>query len=516
MIAADGSEEIRDGDIIAGADLGSNSFHLIVARYERGEIRVIDRLRETVRLAAGLRSDGTLSREHREIAFACLAQFGQRISGLRPSHVRAVATNAVRRLAHPQAFLLPAETALGHPIEVVSGREEARLIYQGVAHGLPLSDNKRLVVDIGGGSTEFIIGRGFDALERESLQVGCIVSTKRFFDDGKLTIDRWRQAVSEISIELQQFGAHYRERGWSEAIGSSGTAKAIGSVIVANGWSDQGITSAALRNMREALLDAGHVDAIHLDGLPKDRVGIIAGGMVIMEALFKTLDLERMSVCDTAMREGLLYDLLGRATQKDPRHTSIEALADRYGVDQAQAQRIRATADALFSQVAASWNLEPVARDFLDWSAHVHEIGLAIAHSQYHIHGAYIIANSDLAGFTRQGQQLLATIVRSHRRRPNAESLRNLPQRMQPNAQRVTALLRLAILLHRSRADVQLPPLRLSASGESLTLELPRTWLEQHPLTRVDLEQERESLKQIDITLQVVKVDSAALVSPVS
>ncbi len=510
-MSADGTQEIRDGDIIAGADLGSNSFHLVVARYERGEVRVLDRLRETVRLAAGLRDDGTLTRERREVAFACLARFGQRLSGFRPDQVRAVATNAVRRLAHPQAFLLPAETALGHPIEVVSGREEARLIYMGVAHGLPLSDNKRLVVDIGGGSTEFIIGRGFDALERESLQVGCIASTRRFFDDGKITLKRWQQAASEIAIELQQFGAHYRERGWSEAIGSSGTAKAIGNMILTNGWSDQGITPASLAKVREALLRAGSVEQIDIAGLPKDRVGIIAGGVVILESVFDTFGLERMSVCDTAMREGLLYDMLGRAQQKDPRHTSINALAQRYGVDQAQATRIGATADALFSQVAAEWQLDAVAHDILAWSAHVHEIGLAIAHSQYHVHGAYIIANSDLAGFSRQGQQLLATIVRSHRRRPDAEGLRGLPPRMQPFAQRVTALLRLAILLHRSRADEELPPLRLQASGNQLTLELPRGWLEQHPLTRVDLEHERDSLKQIDIKLQVVKSNAATV-----
>lgn len=502
---ADPARPIQDGDLFAAADLGSNSFHLVVARYGRGELRVIDRLRESVRLAAGLRADGTLTRERREAAFACLARFGQRLAGFSADRVYAVATNAVRQLAHPQAFLLPAETALGHPIEIVSGREEARLIYQGVAHGLPLAEHKRLVVDIGGGSTEFIIGRGFDALERESLQVGCIASTLRFFGDGKITARRWHQAKGEIAVELQQFGAHYRERGWAEAIGSSGTVKAIGSVVQANGWSDGGITAASLGKLRDAILRIG--DSAHLDlpGLAGDRAPIIAGGAVILETVFDTFRLERMGVCETAMREGLLHDMLGRGLQTDPRHTSIGALAQRNDVDQAQAARVSHTAATLFDQVADAWQLDAQARDLLGWCAQIHEIGLAIAHSQHHIHGAYIAANSDLAGFGSQEQALLAAILRSHRRRPDDEQLRALPARMQPGAQRLTALLRLAVLLHRARGDEALPPLRLAAADHQLLLELPRSWLEQHPLSRVDLDQERDYLKHLGIKLQVAK-----------
>lgn len=505
MKSSDAVNPIRDGDVIAAADLGSNSFHMVVARYSHGELRVIDRLRESVRLAIGLRPDGSLTRERREAAFACLARFGQRLAGFPASRVRAVATNAVRQLAHPQAFLLPAETALGHPIEIVSGREEARLIYQGVAHGLPLSDHKRLVVDIGGGSTEFIIGRGFEALERESLQVGCIASTLRFFGDGKITARRWHQAQSEIAVELQQFGAHYRERGWVEAIGSSGTAKAIGGIVQENGWSDRGITADSLGQLRDTLLRLGSADKLDIPGLANDRASIIAGGVAILEAVFNTFELERMDVCETAMREGLLYDMLGRAQQTDPRHTSISSLAERYGVDTTQAERVGATASMLLLQTSGQWELDREAKDFIEWCARVHEIGLAIAHSQHHVHGAYIIANSDLAGFSSQEQQLLATIVRSHRRRPDGDALRALPARMQPDAQRLTALLRLAVLMHRARRDDALPEMRLTAAPAQLTLELPRDWLERHPLTRIDLEQERDYLKQIDIKLQVVK-----------
>ena len=503
MNVVDFPAEIRDGDLIAAADIGSNSFHLIVARYTHGEVRVIDRLRESVRLAEGLRKDGTLTPEHRERAFTSLARFGQRLAGFEKARVRAVATNTVRQLRNPMAFLLPAETALGHPIEVVSGREEARLIYHGVAHGLPLSEEKRLVVDIGGGSTEFIIGRGYEALERESLQVGCIASTLRFFEDGKITERRWKQAQSEIAVELQQFGAHYRERGWSTAIGSSGTMKAIDSVLQANGWSDQGITASALERLRERLIEVGDSDLLDLPGLSSDRVQLIAGGTVILDAIFKSFGLQQMTVCETAMREGLLYDMLGRALHTDSRRTSIGALAERHDVDTAQAMRVGETASSLFTQVARSWNLDVQEQEILNWCAHVHEVGLAIAHSQHHAHGAYILANSDLAGFSRQEQQQLAAILRSHRRRPDAEGMRALPPRMQPATRRLTSLLRLAVLLHRSRSDEALPPIRLTANDNQLNMELPADWLDNHPLTRVDLERERDYLKQIDIKLIV-------------
>ncbi|WP_440225750.1 exopolyphosphatase [Dokdonella sp. MW10] len=497
---------IRDGDTIAAADLGSNSFHLVVARYAKGELRVIDRLRETVRLAAGLKPGGTLTQERREAAFSCLARFGQRIADFPVGRVRAVATNAVRQLAHPQAFLLPAETALGHPIEIVSGREEARLIYQGVAHGLPLAEHKRLVIDIGGGSTEFIIGRGYEALERESVQVGCIASTLRFFGDGKITQRRWQQARSEIAVELQQFGAHYRERGWSEVIGSSGTAKAIAAIAQANGWSDGGITRASLDQTRAALLRAGNADDLDLPGLSSDRAAVIAGGVAILDTIFDTFDIAQMNVCDTAMREGLLHDMVGRALQKDPRHTSVAGLAERYGVDTNQAARVGRTALKLFDQVASAWALDAGARTVLAWAADIHEIGLAIAHSQHHVHGAYIVANSDLAGFSRQEQQLLAAILRLHRRKPDTATLRALPARMQPVAQRLTTLLRLGVLLHRSHSESALPEISLKPANDgALTIELPRKWVDQHPLTRVDLEQERDYLRHLEIRLVLPK-----------
>jgi exopolyphosphatase/guanosine-5'-triphosphate,3'-diphosphate pyrophosphatase len=385
----------------------------------------------------------------------------------------------------------------------VSGREEARLIYLGIAHGLPESRRRRLAVDIGGGSTEFIIGSGFDAVETESLQMGCVASTLRFFGDGKITPKRWKQAQTEIALELQQFAADYRAHGWGETIGSSGTIRAIGNIVQANGWCENGITRESVTKLRDALLEFGSIDRIRLAGLSEERQGVIAGGVAILEAAFDALRLDRMQVCETAMREGLIYDMIGRAQQRDPRAASIDALAMRYGADKAHATRVETTALALFEQVAPDWQLDAEAADGLRWSARVHEIGIAIAHSQHHVHGAYIVRNSDLAGFGRQEQEWLATVLRSHRRRPDDVALVALPERSRRGAVRVTALLRLAVLLQRSRSAEPLPPLALRADDRTLELKLPRDWLEEHPLTVADLEQERDYLKDLGLKLQL-------------
>ncbi|MHA6204033.1 Ppx/GppA phosphatase family protein [Dyella soli] len=495
--------QIKDGELIAAVDMGSNSYHMVVARVEHGEPRVIDRLRETVRMAAGLRADGTLDAEHRARALNCLARFGQRIAGVPTIRVRAVATNTVRRLASPQSFLTAAETALGHPVEIVSGREEGRLIFLGSSHDLPASRESRLVIDVGGGSTEFIIGRGFAPMHTESVQAGCIASTLRFFPGGKLNRKRWQRANSEIGVLLQQFAEDYRESGWIEAYGSSGTAKAIGSVVQAMKFSDDGITPASLALLRDALLEQGQISTLKLPGLAEDRAPVIAGGVVIFEAAFEALGIERMRVCESSMREGLLWDLIGRAGGSDPRTASIDALANRYGVDRAQARRVESTALMLFDQIARFWKLDGEAREWLSWASRVHEIGLAIAHSQHHHHGAYILRHADLAGFSRQEQQLLAAIVESHRRKPDKATFSALPQRYRQLARYITALLRLAVLFRRARRAESLPQMQLAATTQRMRLVLPSAWLEQHPLSEADLEQEQAPMNELGLLLEV-------------
>ena len=482
------SPTLQDGDLLAAIDIGSNSFHMVIARYTLGQLRVVDRLRETVRMADGLDGKGGLSSEARQRALECLARFGQRIRDV-PSHrVRALATNTVRQLRSPQAFLMPAETALGHAIEVVSGREEARLIYLGVAHAQPpKAGQRRLVIDIGGGSTEFIIGSGMQTLERESLQAGCIASTRRFFPGGKLSRKRWKDALAEIGREFQPFASKYRALGWDEALGSSGTHKAISEICASMKLSKGAITAEALPQLREELLKARKIDDIVLPGLGSDRRPIIAGGVLVLEAAFQALGLKKLLVSKAAMREGILYDIVGRAGENDPRDESVAAFTVRYGIDVDQADRVQATAMALFDQVQLSWGLDADDQRMLAWAARLHELGLMIAHSGYHTHGGYVLENSDIAGFSRQEQQMLAALVRTHRRNVPKSAFEALPERLVVPARRLAALLRLAVLVNRAHESTPLPALELTAEDDRLSMIVPQAFIDPRPLLRADL-----------------------------
>lgn len=498
---------LADGDLLAAVDLGSNSFHMVVARYVLGQLRIVDRLRETVRMAEGLDRKGGLAPEVRQRALDCLARFGQRIRDVPPQRVRAIATNTVRRLAQPQAFLVPAEAALGHAIEVVAGREEARLIYLGVAHAQPARPGElRLVIDIGGGSTECIIGSGFEAIERESLQVGCIATTRRFFENGKLSRKKWREALTEVTAEFQQFAGTYRALGWDEALGSSGTNKAIGEICAAMKLTKGAVTAEALPVLRDRLLQADRIDAIELPGLSAERRPVIAGGVLILEAAFDALGLKRMAVSKAAMREGVLYDMLGRGGVDDPRDASVAALMQRYGIDDGQARRVVATALRLFEQVALAWQLDDDDRLMLQRAARLHELGLAIAHSQYHVHGAYVVEHSDIAGFSQQQQRFLAALVRTHRRGIPKSAFDALPDRLLASARRLAALLRLAVLLHRAHEADPIPQLDARAEGNTLTLTVSRRWLDARALVRADLEGEPDDMAGLGIALKLEAV----------
>ncbi len=505
------SEPLQDGELLAAIDLGSNSFHMVVARYVLGQLRIVDKIREMVRMGAGLNENGNIGPQALQRSLDCLQRFGQRVASIPPHRVRAIATNTVRRMRMPQVFLLPAETALGRAIEVVSGREEARLIYLGVAFGQPPDDQRRLVIDIGGGSTEFIIGRDFDPLERESLQMGCIATTRRFFDDGKLSAARWQEARTEVAAEFQQFAAAYRACGWQRSLGSSGTIKSIGHVVKAMKPSRGVIDRTGLHAIRDALIDAGSLSLVKLKGLSEERLPTLPGGVLILEAAFDALGIEQMEISSTAMREGILYDMIGRAEQRDPREGSVAALAERYGVDREQSARVEATAARMFGQVADAWSLDDEHRRLLAWAARTHEIGLAIAHSQYHVHSAYVIEHSDVAGFSTQEQQALALLLRCHRRTPPTHKIETLPERLARPVRYLMLLLRLAVLLHRSHAPERPPTVELSVLDDHLKLVLPAGWLAAHPLTRADLEAERDFLAGIGWYLNVVAVDDSTL-----
>ncbi len=288
----------------AAVDLGSNSFHLLVARREHGELRVIDQIKEMIRLGGGLDQDGTLDPAVQERAFACLARFGQRLRGIPANNLRAVGTQTFRRLKNANAFLAVAETALGCSIDIIAGREEARLVYLGVTQGVSGHEERRLVIDIGGGSTELVIGEGLEPIEMESLQYGCVSLTRQFFADGKITRKRWKKAVRSVMADLQELQTRYRQTGWDSAIGSSGSIKAIAEICRLQSWVEKDINMDALYFLRDKLLSFGSIDAVDLPGLSERRHPVLVGGLVMLLACFKALRLENMKVSPYALREG--------------------------------------------------------------------------------------------------------------------------------------------------------------------------------------------------------------------
>lgn len=488
---------------IAAIDLGSNSFHLIVAQVVNGQIRVLDRLREMVRLAAGLDKNNDLEPATRERAIACLKRFGQRLREMPQGSVRAVGTNTLRRMRLPDPFLEEATQALGHSIEIIAGREEARLIYLGVSHGLPDSSARRLVIDIGGGSTELILGERFEPMQMESLHMGCVSASQAFFASGEIREKSWNKAVIAARLELQAIEADYRTRGWGEVVGASGTIRAVADVVRAQGWSDNGITFTALQKLVDTLLAAGHVAKLALPGLKEERLAVFPGGVAVLYAIFQALGIERMTDSEWALREGLLYDQVGRFRHEDVRERTIASLKQTYLVDMAQSQRVEQTAQMLLSLVAEPWQLhDEEAASVLGWAARLHEIGLAIAHSQYHKHAAYLLENSDMPGFTRREQKILGLLARSHRRKFPFALFKELPQPQGVRLFRLAILLRLAVLLHRSRMGYELPLLEITTAERDLALGFPAGWLDAHPLTSADLEQEAAYLAEAKFALK--------------
>ena len=488
--------------MIAAIDLGSNSFHMVLAKADHGEIRILERLGEKVQLAAGIDEQRLLSEEAMQRGLDCLRRFAQLIIGLPEGAVRIVGTNALREARNRGEFIRRAEAILGHPVEVISGREEARLIYLGVSHSSADTPGKRLVVDIGGGSTEFIVGQRFEPLLRESLQMGCVSFTQRYFRDGKITPARYAQAYTAARLELMGIEHALRRLGWQEALGASGTIRAIGLVLKEAGQGSGGINPAGLTWLKRKVLKLGEVDKLDLPGIKPDRRSIFPAGLAIMEAISDALSLEGMSHSEGALREGVLYDLLGRHQHEDVRERTLSALQERYHVDLEQAARVEEKALSAFDQVAADWGLDDEWRDLLIWAARVHEIGLDIAHYHYHKHGAYLIEHSDLAGFSRLDQQMLALLVRGHRRNIPKDKLSDFADQGQ-SLVRLCVLLRFAILFHHIRGSQEMPKVTLQAGPQSLDIRFPADWLEANPLTQADFAQEADWLKRIGFTLRI-------------
>lgn len=483
---------------LGALDLGSNSFHLLIANENQGRVRILDKHKEMVRLAEGLNGRGKLNSAVIKRALDCLERFAQRLRPLQPQNVRIVGTNTLRQAQDSGKFIRQAEAILGFPIDIISGHEEARLIYVGVCHALGDDHLTRLVIDIGGGSTELIRGRHFTPESLESLHMGCVSMSQRYFADGKITKERMNKATNGALLELEPIARKFIKLGWESCIGASGTINAVASVLAGIGDSEE-ITKSGLEDLRARMIDAGNMDNLALSGLADERRSVFPGGVAILLALFKALDIDTVSASQCALREGLIYDLLGRKHSEDARDQTVNGFTNRYNIDQAQARQVRDTAMGLLSQVAVDWKLtEAEHKHLLGWAANLHEIGMDISHSGYHKHGGYLLENSDMPGFSRTNQHQLAMLVRSHRRKlAPAEITADSDLALL----RMIVLLRLAAVFHRSRSHNPWPHIQAKADKKKLILSVPQQWLDEHPLTALDLANEAQYLSAVDVEL---------------
>jgi len=486
-------------DLLAAVDLGSNSFHLQVGRVVGGQIYPLDALREVVRLGAGLTAEKRIDRATQARALEALERIGERLRGLPRGAVRAVGTNTLRVAKNAPQFLREARAALGFPIEVIAGREEARLIYLGVAHSVPRSAHNRLVVDIGGGSTEFIVGKGLEPLLTESLYMGCVSYSLAYFPDGRVEKARMKRAELAARQELSGMVREYRAAGWEEAVGSSGTARALETILRENDYSTEGITLEGLERLKNLLLKQERADPDRIAGLRKDRAQVLPGGLAIMLAAFSELRIEKMSVAEGALRHGVLYDLLGRVQHRDMREATVAQFMRRYHVDTAQAERVRLLALKIFDSISRDReDLEPD-RLMLDWAARLAEVGLSVAHAQYHKHSSYVLSNADMPGFSRMEQQRLARIVLAHRGKLGKMQ----DEGLEGSDWTLVLALRIAALVLRNRTDARFPLLRVAGDDAGYELDLPEAWLEENPLAASALETETAHWKSVGMTFTV-------------
>lgn len=471
----------------AAIDLGSNSFHMIIAREEDGHVHILDKLRETVRLASGLTSEGDITGATEDLALDTLAQFGQRLREFASSHVRCVGTNTLRKVSANSDFLTRAEATLGHPIEIISGREEARLIYLGTSHSTAPIEGNQLVIDIGGGSTELILGAAGKPHTLESVGMGCVTFTNNFFPNGDIDAERYKKAVTEASLKLQPIVKTYKDHGWQGVLGCSGTIKAVEEISQANGWTKASITYPVITHIRDALIRAGNIDYVELEALSDNRQPVIMGGLAVLDGLFQSLNIKQMDVSQSSLREGLLYDSIGRTRKTDLRKKSVLKMMRQYDVDKTHAKRVKRTAKKLFKQLAHDWQLNDTHKHNLKWAIQLCEVGLSISHSRYHRHSEYIVRHSDMPGFSWSEQSILATLVRLQRSSFNLDVVQELPLNVQSTTQKLAVILRLAVIFNRSRLTEKLPQIRVRAQQNHIDIFVDPDWLNEQALTQAKI-----------------------------
>jgi len=471
---------------------------------QHGQLKVIDRIREMVRLGAGLNASGKLSKESKARAIECLQRFGQRLQEMHADSVRVVGTNTLRVAKNSAEFIQRAEEALGHPIQIISGVEEARLIYQGTIHSITGPDGKWLVVDIGGGSTEVIIGKKGEPILMESVQMGCVVISEKYFANGDLDKKKFKKALVAAKLQLQPIVSTVKELGWKHVVGTAGTIRTISELMREFDLSERGITYKGINTLITKLQEAEHIDKVNFESLSKERKPVFAGGLVVLKAIFEELCIKKMMISDGGLREGLLFDLAGRIHHQDARDRTVYSLMRRYHVDFNHAANIKSTALYLLDKVSKVWKVDnDLAYQFIIWAADLHEIGLDISHSKYHRHGAYLLDNSDLMGFSWNEQRLLACLVGSHRRKINIELIEQLPERWQLQAMYMIVVLRIAILINRDRIHKELPDIKIKDNNGVLKVQFEEKWLEEHPLTGAELEQEQSYLKALKLKVSI-------------
>lgn len=492
--------DMNEPEVIAALDLGSNSFHMLIASNHQGRLKIIDRLREMVRLSEGMNASHKLEEEAAQRAIACLERFGQRLRDMHANSVRAIGTNALRQARNSRKFLKAAQEALGHPIEIISGIEEARLVYLGTTYAISRPNERRLVVDIGGGSTEVIVGEGTKPIKMESLFMGCVSMSEKYFSNEKLTRKNFDHAFMAAKLQMRPIANAYKKIGWDLEIGTSGTIKAISEIVCNQLEAGNEVTREALFKIRDMLI----TKELDLSKLKKERLPVLPGGLAILLAIFDSLNLNKMHFSDGALREGVLFDLLGRLhlQHEDVRVETVNGFERRYHVDFDQANRTELYACLLLNMVKKDWGLNNLEyENQLKWAARLHELGLDIAHSGYHRHGAYILHYSNMPGFANQEQQVLACLVGCHRRKIRAEAFDILQGDESEAIKYLIVLLRLAVLLTRDRIDYDFPVNSICAEKNAITLKFDQEWLTNSPLTQIDLEQECEYLKSIEIKL---------------
>ncbi|MDA3919616.1 MAG: Ppx/GppA phosphatase family protein [Salinisphaera sp.] len=497
-------EASTDPLTVAAVDLGSNSFHMIVVEFQGGRSRVVDRLKESVRLAGGLQADGRLDPVACDRALACLRRFGERLKPLPGAHVRVVGTNTLRQARSIESFLEQAHQALGHPIEIIYGVEEARLIYAGVVEDLNASPGRRLVIDIGGGSTEIVIGNEDVPQLVESVPLGAVTQMSRFFPSEAITKSGWDAAVLDVQVVLEPIVRAYRASGWDIAIGASGSIK---SILRAGGLDgpDAEITPPLLKKLGKQVRKAGKLDKLSIGDMADDRRAIFPGGLAVLTGLFEALGITSMRVSDKALREGVIADLIGRLSAHDSRDDGVAAAADTYRVDREHGLQVADTAVRLLASAGLA---DTAPRQLLRWSAMLHEIGLAIAHRAYHKHGEYLLANADLRGFSQADQRLMATLVRLHRGRLRRELIDAMPGGWGDIGLALAVCLRLAVILHRGRDPQIMPSVALTITDDCVELVFDEGWLDSRPLTRADLDRESERLAQAGLSLKIDTAES--------